>query len=154
MADPCCQYLHFFLNHRFPIKVKAMHIVMSQNHFRSLLGIKQSSDINNGVPVTFRQEFIIMFFAEVLFASRRSQTTCFSTCSKPCTISPAAYCKLSNFLLFEKADITFACGKTTRPKGGEFCALSVFLECFYEVLFFNYQTANRGEKTGYKRRQR
>lgn len=126
MADPCCQYLHFFLSHRFPINVKAMHSVMSQNHLRSLLDIKQSSDINNGFPVTVRQEFIIMFFAEVLFVSPQSQTTCFSTCSKPCTISPAAYCKLSNFLLFEKADITFACGKTARPKGGEFCTVSVF----------------------------
>lgn len=45
-----------------------LHSVMSQNHLRSLLGIKQSSDINNGYPVTFRQEFIIMFFAEVIFA--------------------------------------------------------------------------------------
>lgn len=95
-----------------------------------------------------------MFFAEALFASLRSQTTCFSTCSKPCTISPAAYCKLSNFPLFETADITFACGKTARPKGGETCTLSVSLECFYEVLFFNHQTTNRGEKAGYKRRQR
>lgn len=143
MADPCCQYLRLFLNHRFPINVKAMHSATSQNHLRSLLGIKQSSDIKNGFPVTFRLEFIIMFFAEVLFAPPRSQTTCFSTCSKPCTISPAAYCKLSNFWLF-------ACGKTTRPKGGESCQClwNAFVKCSSLTIKLKIEERRQGIKGG------
>lgn len=126
----------------------------------SLLGFEYRSDIYNGFLVTLRQEFIMVF----LLKSFAFRTSCFSARSKPCTISQQPIVNLKNFLLFEKAEITSAGGKNPhKAKGRQVLhsvrLLSISLEYWYKTVFLKkkkkkIQTANRGEKRRYKKRQR